>query len=283
MLFADLKNGTQVDDLNLSELVEKIRKEAGFEVSVHARGRTDLNDWDADLFTRSKPRYHQTKAVYNRKIRERYIFSLEAVNGAIGGHISRDQRELNVVAYGKLPRATKKIVEEETQGYHITKYVEAFGRILLSYQKYIKPVKNSVERTFYEGVQKLCDVIKTESTVDAHYVQLTIPAKIREGFHDAGFAGVPVIAFFGTQELTQEIVKYLANNPGQYNEFIEQILPEEKFPKVYGGIVKKMNSNDKLVFLNTDEFNQDNPRKRSNYNFELAPWVYSHYGEFVNF
>jgi len=247
--------------VQLTKLIDKIKKEAGFEVDVLACDRKDLNDW------RSEDSSNYTRAIHNLRNPTPMSYSDNEVKNAIGG-TNDHKTDFEVVAYGLLPSAKEYVTAFRTTFIKTNSWGEANKAA-------VKVAYTTSEEDAYKGSQELSQVINTDSKDKAHFVKLTIRADIFDGYGRGPMP--PVLTIIGDHKLSSEIVEYLENNPQDYMKFIKLVLPQNQFPRVNNGIIAKAEPAKSIVFLDADKM--DKIRKTKNSDECLEDWVYKEYGK----
>jgi len=253
--------------VQLTELTDAIKKEAGFEVYVHSAGRADLNDWtpeDADNYTR---------AIHNLRNPTPMSISDNEVKKAIGGIVDC-KTDFGVVAYGLLPSAEAHIAQFRHTFIKTNSLVEANKAAMEVAYKMGAPRKGEG----CEGSQELSQVISTDSKDNAYFVCLTIGADIFDGYGRGPMP--PTLTIIGDHKLSSEIVEYLENNPQDYMKFIKLVLPQNQFPRVNDGIIAIAKPTKSIVFLDADKI--DKNRKTKGSDGRLEDWVYEEYGKEIS-
>jgi len=251
--------------VQLTELIDAIKKEAGFEVYVHSAGRADLNDWtpeDADNYTR---------AIHNLRNPTPMSISDCEVKDAIGGIVGC-KTDFGVVAYGLLPSAEAHIAQFRHTFIKTNSLVEANKAAMeVAYKM------GASSEISYNGSQELSQIINTDNKNKAYFVSLTISADIFDVYGRGPMP--PALTIIGDHELSSEIVEYLENNPQDYMKFIKLVLPQNQFPCVNNGIIARAKPAKSIVFLDADKI--DKTRRTKSSDGSLEDWVYIEYGKEV--
>jgi hypothetical protein len=251
--------------VQLTELIDAIKKEAGFEVYVHSAGRADLNDWtpeDADNYTR---------AIHNLRNPTPMSISDCEVKDAIGGIVGC-KTDFGVVAYGLLPSAEAHIAQFRHTFIKTNSLVEANKAAMeVAYKM------GTSSEISYKGSQELSQIINTDNKNKAYFVSLTISADIFDVYGRGPMP--PALTIIGDHELSSEIVEYLENNPQDYMKFIKLVLPQNQFPCVNNGIIARAKPAKSIVFLDANKI--DKTRRTKSSDGSLEDWVYIEYGKEV--
>ncbi|MBU1019875.1 MAG: hypothetical protein KJ847_01565 [Firmicutes bacterium] len=265
--------------MELPDLIERIRKEAGFEVYIWAADRYDLNDWPEQ---QNESQDNYTRAVSNlinlnpgKSNFDSFINSTTCE--AIGGFAGFDN-DFNVVAYGLFPRMGYFEEEELTERY-VEKKKKGFAGFL-GFKEWV-PVEGIEKITKLKcyGSIPLSKIVSSQDDGDAYFVRLTIKSDILDA-PGRRMITYPSLTIIGSQDLVKTIVEYLENNPEEYMEFIKSALPAEEFPNVNKGIIDISQPFDRLVFLDANKIDCSLDTKGVP-NRELKDWVYQKYGKFV--
>jgi len=226
---------------NLSQLVDRIQRSAGYEVFCHAIGRRDLNDFGDDR--------SYIRAVHN--IRN----PVARVSSPLRDDIVRDvchehtySGDFNVVSYGIL--ATRGLVERE-ENVPVVSLVRRsglFGRFLPKTKgKTGETVRRRIRREGYTHVS-LNKIVETDDTSPAYFTRLTIPAEILDS---AGRHGLyPSISIVSNKALSAKIVQYLKDAPKDYNVLLEATLKDQ--PNVTEGIIRKVKPVSTIFFVDRE-------------------------------
>lgn len=261
--------------VKIQDLVERIRNESGFEVFVGSGGREDLNDWhdgEGDKLNYIRAicnlKNPSTNVDVGSKI-SRAVWT--TLGGAPGGEPYREHN-LNVVSYGLLPKEKKVPVASIT--YQDTEKREGLlGRLGLTKQERKEMPRT---KTIYDGSQPLNDIVNTDNSGDAYFINLTIRADILDD-RKRICPIPPSLTILGDKDFITTIVSYLEDNPNDYMNIISSVLMQEKFPNVHKGIVEKAETPNTIVFIDADKIEPTPWRGTRN----LERGVYDTYGRTV--
>jgi hypothetical protein len=255
------------------EIADKVLREAGFEVFVHAAGREDLNDWHPEKLN------NYVRAVHLlRHPSTSFTDSFPGIYAAIGGYACENP-QFNVVAYGLLPKEVT--VQREVGKKRWEKRKKSGLSGLFGGEEDVLVPYTSVESVIeYQGKQRLSDLVETQDTSDAHFAELSIRARI-EDRPSRRVGKFPVLNIIGSRNLIQEVVGYLSCNPKLYDEFIKSLLSKERFPRVNSGIVAKTRPAEAIVFLDAARIQKIDGMNLTGDDGALKDWVYGRYGRKV--
>ncbi len=125
----------------------------------------------------------------------------------------------------------------------------------------------------------ISDLVNVDTPGMPYFVRLTIRAEIRDAANRIS-PGYPSLTVLADKRLCEDILRYLELNPERYMDFIKQVLPSDKFPKVNKGIIEKAVPSDVIIFLDAGTI--DKTQKTRGENYRLENWVYDAYGKRVN-
>ena len=184
-------------DKELSDLVERVRTQAGLQLYAHAFGRRDLNDTREEWL-------NYVRGVKNLKSNPKFgeVF-LYYTTAYITGY-ERENLGKAVVSTGLL------LTWEFARGEYKT----------LDAKK---------------DIANLSDVVTTDQDAKAHFIRLTINSDILDG--GGRGCGLPFVTIVADGVLKVEVWNYLMNNPGKYMEFVRGLLPVSEFPNINRGIL----------------------------------------------
>lgn len=227
---------------NLAEIVEKVRTDSAFEVYVAGGGVEDeLND--VRLVNAGFKEKNYIRAVWNVKKNNSYERRTDLAtmpklgNFSICRMVGEDlvKREpsldnVGIVAYGPM------------------KYTEKVERKVGWFRK----VQERVERK-----SPLSSYLRDGDNRDAYFVRFVINADVPDGCGRKG-GEKPILTLIGTKQLVEQIVGYIRQNPSEYRNLLEAILPAEgsddyKFPQVNSGILGRMGPVDRIALLDAEK------------------------------
>lgn len=216
----------------LEEIARRVLGESALEVYVWASGVPELND--VCLGDRFSTCDNYVRAVHNvsdSKLELLKICSLSSMlysREEVDGIANKNPpfNSLNVVAYGP------------------AKCTEIKGLIF----------KKEVEKT-----APLIDLVKNGDSRDAYFMKFVINADIRDsaGRNSPNF---PVLTIVAPEQVVEQVVGYLRQNPQQYESVVKAILPKSMFPKVNSGILSQIRVTGRLVLLDTERVPRDNQK-----------------------
>jgi len=231
----------------LTELVSRIEKEAGFELYLFAsalRLSQEINDFGSSQNTYARAIHNLVEPDTGLRTKIE-----SAVHVSVGGRLGdSDLSNLEIVAYGLLPKKVQKTVKQNQWVTQKSSKLWGLAGKLGFEKTCYQPV--DVSATFYEGSQPLSDVVKVNNDNQAHYVTLTIAA------NSLAVTGQrPTLTIVADKELATQIVTYLSENPNHYYDFIRAVLPKEKFPNS-NKILDRIEPATRIGFLDSDSLTQ---------------------------
>jgi len=253
----------------LKEIADTVRETAGFDVYTHGYGRGDLNDWHDD----DGDSTNSTRASHNLRNPSKNpgVSDLERnIYHASGGHYNNIENPFESMAYGAFPTPVN-----ETRQRIKTEIVPRWHRL----GSKEKETPHTEIVTFYDGFPPpLSEVVRTDDVSPAHFIGMAIRANLKDSVGRPG-SNFPTLNIVGNEELAEEIVKYLAEHPEEYNSLIRGILSKEEYPNVNRGILDVVEPGEGLMILNSDDV--DVREENSDFFGQLEQRVFDQHGTLV--
>ena len=223
----------------LEYLVEKLRKEAGFEIFVGAGGREEeLND---GIMRLRKGSNVYVRAVHN--LRPEFV-NYSSTSGLMLGPspVMPPEARLRIDA----DNATELKVEDFSKRYCV--YITLIGKN--------SPIPEKVRPYF-----TLNEILNTQDNGFAYRILIYIPAYVRDDFGRIG--DFPTITLIAGKDLTERVSSHLLNFPQDFETLVRGILPKKDYPNVNKnildvkrfpmyGIHLKDGTNGKILSVNYD-------------------------------
>jgi hypothetical protein len=238
----------------LSDLGERVLREAGFEVFVHAMGRPDLNDYDKreDCYIRALHNLERAKPFYESLLFDsigsgvnfNHVFPQipaeyqinPKVRNAQTSHTANKKGNPRQIYYWLLfdnvweerydtGEKTKGTIEVPRDGF--------WGKLGFTKIQEIKlPVMK--HRNVYTPAN-IGGVLGTSADEPAYVVKFPIDKEIRDS---AGRStNDPDISVFAGKTLADDLITYALRNPQDYYDLVRSFMPEARFPNVRQGIL----------------------------------------------
>lgn len=196
----------------LEHLVERLRKEAGFEVFIHAGGREEeLND--GIMLGKGSNVY--VRAVHN--LRPEFV-NYSSTSGLMFGSspVMPTEARLRINA----DNATELKTENFSERYCV--YITLVGRK--------PPIPDKIIPYF-----TLNEILDTQDNGFAYRIFIYIPADARDAIGRGG--DFPTITLIAGKDLTERVASHLLNFPQDFEGLIRGLIPEKDYPNVNKNIL----------------------------------------------
>ena len=194
-------------------IVERLRKEAGFEVFVHAGGREEeLND---GIMSARKGSNVYVRAVHNLKPQFVNYGSTTGLGFGPSPTMPSEAR-LKIDA----AKATELKVEGFSTNYCV--YITLVGKK--------SQIPDKVRPYF-----TLNEMLDTQDNGFAYRILIYLPADVRDDFGRRG--DFPRITLIAGQDLTERVASHLLNSPQDFEALIRGLIPKKDYPNVNKNIL----------------------------------------------
>lgn len=233
----------------LTQLVERARKESGFLLYQHAFGRGDLNDWsNSGCYVRAVENIKKPEGSFSDNFAV-YIADYPIRYGGFGldNLLYNHRLKPAIVVHGQLLGRREIPTQVKKRG-----LAGLFSR---------KEAGKKI--TAYDKIQKVSDVTNIQKDKDAYIIRLTIHADIRD---DVGReCSLGYFSVVSDKALIEEAVDYLKKNPQDYYNLVRGVLPGNKFPKTNKGILDRTKIPDEIAFLDLAKIDKTESQRLSSF------------------